>query len=227
MLNEEEEYRKERTAKNVARYFRKNVVCPLCGKEFFADLLAGYTQNGPSDLDGNPHEPAIYDRVVLCPHCGYSTAHIRRPAYPNAEKWVQSANYREMLGSRKYGEEGKKLLLAGFLARKAEDHLESGYCYLSAWWFLSANRSPEADRALKQAIEQYRLYLEKEENHDAALVLIDLMRQAGELEEAMETAESLEAYLTEPEHLRILRQEKTLICARDTRAHHAESEEDA
>ena len=133
----------------MARYFRKNVVCPLCKKEFFADLLAGFTQNGASDLDGNPHEPAIYDRVVLCPHCGYSTAHLRRPAYPNSEKWVQSENYREMLGTRKYGEEGKRLLLAGFLARKAEDHLESGYCYLTAWWYLSENRSPEAGRALK------------------------------------------------------------------------------
>ncbi|MGN1346495.1 MAG: hypothetical protein ACI4V1_06895 [Eubacteriales bacterium] len=210
----------------MARYFSKNVICPLCGKEFAAQLLAGFTQSGPSGLDGNPHDPAIFDRVTLCPHCGYATANIRRPAYPGAEKWVQTENYREMLRSRKYGEEGKKLLLAGFLARKAGDHSESAYCYLSAWWYLTENRSPEAGRALKQAIEQYRLYLAEEENHAAALVLIDLLRQAGEFDEASETADSLENYLEDPEHRDILRIERKWIGLRDSRAHRAGSEDD-
>ena len=52
-------------------YIKRKVTCPCCNNVFEANILKGFYSNGNMGLDHNPHSPAIFDTIILCPHCGY------------------------------------------------------------------------------------------------------------------------------------------------------------
>lgn len=204
----------------MASYVNKTIVCNCCGKRFQTKMLKGFFSDHPLDLDSNPHHPAAYDRVTVCPQCGYSSSNMNAVVSADIRNIVNSAKYREVWESLYYDATTKKLLLAGHLSAKKADYLEAAYCYLMAMWHFAELNSDKAINAREKAINYFSKYLSRTRDDEMALVLVDLLRQASRFEEAVETAASLEEYVsTNAGIMRVLKFEKDLIEKKDTSTH--------
>lgn len=106
----------------MASYVEKTITCMCCGKKYDVKMVKGYSvdNNEDIDLDTNPHNPALFDRVLLCPFCGYATAEPYSILPDEIKTLVGDANYKEVLNNRLYDDNCRKLLLAGYLSVKKE-----------------------------------------------------------------------------------------------------------
>lgn len=203
----------------MSSYIKKTIKCLCCGKNYVVELLKGYSSYADVDLDTNPHNPALYDRVVLCPACGFATSKPYTVITEDLKASVKSTVYTDMLKNRQFDNIGKKLLLAGYLAVKEKDAKEAGYNYLLAYWYLKETNSANADKACKKAIENFERYLECSYDEEIAMILIDCLRQMKCFDEAMETANSLEPYISNDKLMALLLFEKKLISNNDSETH--------
>lgn len=203
----------------MSSYIKKTIKCPCCGKKYVVELLKGYSAYMDMDLDTNPHNPALYDRIVLCPACGFATSKPYTAITEDLKTAVKSTAYTEMLKNRQFDNTVKKLLLAGYLAVKDKDAKEAGYNYLLAYWYLKETNSSNADKACEKAIKNFERYLKYNYDEEIAMILIDCYRQMRRFEEAMETVDSLEPYIQNENLKGILLLEKKLISNKDSGIH--------
>lgn len=178
-------------------YVKKTITCMCCQKRYETKLLKGYLIDKCEniDLDTNPHNPAIYDRVLICPHCGYATSEPYSYVHDKTKKLVKEPNYQEVLNDRLYDTICKKLLLAAYLAVKNRDSREAAYDYLLAYWYMNENHICRAEKAREKAIKNFERYLGKNSDIEAAMILVDLLRQSRRFDEAGETLTSLERFI--------------------------------
>ena len=200
----------------MSSYVKKTIKCPCCGKKYVVELLKGYSTCMDVDLDTNPHNSALYDRVVLCPACGFATSKPYTAITEDLKAAVKSTVYTEMLKNRQFDNTGKKLLLAGYLAVKDKNAKEAGYNYLLAYWYLKETNSSNADKACEKAIKNFERYLKYNYDEEIAMILIDCLRQMKRFDEAIETANSLEPYISNDKMKAILLFEKKLISNNDS-----------
>lgn len=206
----------------MASYVKKTITCMCCGKKYEVNLLKGYSveDNDMLDLDTNPHNPALFDRVLLCPFCGYATATPYSALPDEIKVIVNDANYKEVLNNRLYDDNCRKLLLAGYLSVKRRDAKEAGYNYLLAYWYMRDSGISGSERAREKAIKNFERYLLKTMDCEVAMILVDLLRQSERFEEAKETVLSLESYIADnAELVRIAELEKKLILKKDSDIH--------
>lgn len=197
----------------MASYRMKKLDCPCCGKPIEVRLMRGYYQALAPDLDGYPHEPAEYDRVVVCPSCGYASERMEERADPRAVEAVQAPEYQMLLKSP--GDDIlRRLRLAVLLDRAAEDLLREACHWLALSWRLrELGESGDAERG--SAAECLEGYLLREQDPVMAIVLIDCLRQLGREAEAEETADALTPFLTEDWMRRAVEREKELLARHD------------
>lgn len=201
-------------------YAKRTIVCNCCGKKFEAKLLKSFFSEHPLDLDLNPHHPAAYDRVTMCPQCGYSSSNMNVAVSKDIKRIVNSEKYKDVLANPFFDEATKKLLLAGHISAKKSDYLDAAYCYLMAMWHFSELNSDKVTNARGKAIAYFSKYLSRSRDDELALVLVDLLRQSSRFEEAAETAISLKEYLlSDSFEMRVLRFENSLIEKKDSSSH--------
>ena len=174
----------------------EEMVCPLCGKTFSTAVVMSYSVNGSlRSLDGDPHEPVLFDTVHLCPYCGYAFSDQKEEPDAFTPMLVRGENYRTVFEAEDLPDTAKKLLLRSFLAEQKGDLKEAGNRYLQAYWYFRDNDLPEKEEAREKAIEAMERYLEANADLESAMVLVDLLRQKGAFDEALETVNSLGKYL--------------------------------
>lgn len=201
-------------------YIRKPVVCKHCGKEYLANILSSTHQFRPSDLDLNPHNPAIYDEVIMCPHCKYVTTRIYEEVTKRKAQLVESEAYKKIWETLPFPNTVKKLLAAAYLEQNSENWRKAGHYYLKASWYLKERNVSEEKTMREIAVQCFKVYLEENQDEECAILYIDCLRQLSRFEEAMEMTEFLLPYLMEKEFLRkIVLYEQTLIKAKDSAAH--------
>ncbi len=204
----------------MSSYVNKKIVCKCCNKEYEARLLRGWSQNYPADLDLNPHNPAVYDETLVCPHCGYAASRLYDAVDEKIVQAVNSEVYKSIWTKPQYDEVTKKLMAAAYLAEVSGKWKEAGTQYLKAAWHFQELQQPEEMVAREKVIQCFRAYLEETPDVECAMAFIDSLRQAGEFEEAKETAESLAPYLVGNGLLcDILQYEQKLIAAEDDLPH--------
>jgi uncharacterized protein (DUF2225 family) len=203
----------------MSSYVKKTIVCPCCGNNHTFSMLKGYSPCSDVDLDTNPHNPALYDRVIMCPNCGYSTSKPYSSISDGIKSVVKSSVYTDMLNNKMFDNISKKLILAGYLAVKERDAKEAGYDYLLAYWYLKETNSSEANRACEKAIKNFERYLNKSQDEEIALIIIDCYRQMKRFNDAMETIESLEQFVGDSKVKQILLFEKSLVESGDYESH--------
>ncbi len=209
----------------MSSFVKKKIKCMCCGKIYKADMLKGYSVfgNDEVDLDTNPHNPALYNRVLLCPHCGYATAEPYTMISREVKLLIKEDNYKEILKSKQYDDVCKKLLLAGFLAVKIKNVKEAAYNYLLSYWYMKEHDISGYEKARRKSIKNFERYLIKNPDFEMAMILIDLLRQEGLFDEATETLLSLDGYITDNDILKkISKYEKELISRRDSESHKLE-----
>lgn len=195
----------------------KNIVCKCCGEEFQARVLKGFF-SANVDLDSNPHQPELYEKAVLCPHCGYATSRINAEVDCEVRDAVSSPEYRKILMDETVPGPMRRLVLDARLMGLRHDDKSAGYQYLLASWYAREHRREYAE-LLKKAAEYLSEYLDCNADTDTAVVLIDCLRQLGWFADANEAAESLAAYVSDPGIERILRYEQALVNAGDVQPH--------
>ena len=175
----------------MANYFEKEIICPCCKKIFTARVAGGFLANGDMGMDTFPYHPAVYDSVVICPHCSYATEKLY--SYPKQEicDLVESREYRGIVSDFAYEQKEKNHLAASFLAKADGDFRRAGRLAMTAFWHMRERDSDRQEEALAEAIECYSTFLSKKADLDAAVILIDLLRQQGDFSEAADTAHSL------------------------------------
>lgn len=202
----------------MASYIPKRVKCQCCGHVFEENLLRGFFQNNAMGLDRNPHTPAVYDTIVLCPQCGYATRHLNKPVSEQVKVYVQSSVFCQLKESLPYNDPLSKFVLCANILGETGDFKSAADTYLMGHWY-ALDKAEATDAFLPKAIECYSHYLEKHQDIETAIVLIDCLRQAGRFDEANETAQSLQPYIKIERLQRIVSYELQLISSRDAKPH--------
>ena len=203
---------------SMEKYLDYEAECPVCGHLYKGKRLSGFYVNHPADLDTNPHLPAVFDRVMLCPVCGYAAEDLRKPVTGAVKPVVTSEAYQKILYDRGLSENTRKMLLHSVLSEKAGNFGKAAYSALCAYW----SRKEEGVKdlvILKRAETFYEEYLKKTQDVDAAILLIDLQRQAGNFEEAAETAGSLLPFVQDAYRRAVIQFEQELIFRKDSESH--------
>lgn len=204
----------------MASYVSKTVTCDCCGKEYTTKVVKGFYQNYPMDLDMNPHNPAVFENVRICPYCKYTNLSTADEA--NAKKWeaVRSEQYQKIYADSRYDETARNLRLAAYIAEYTENWKEAAEFFLKTAWYFREHYKEEERGAREKAIVCFEKYLEQVPDTEYAVILVDCLRQTGRFEEALETADSLLPYISgNLELCRILNYEKQLIGQRDSAPH--------
>lgn len=199
----------------------EELICPVCGQTFSAKVIMSYSVNGNfRSLDGDPHVPELFDMVCLCPHCGYAFTDPKEEADAYTRTIVHSENYQKVFQAEDVPETARKLLLAGYLAEQKGDAGKASVQYLHAYWFFRNNGLAGIEEARDKAIEGMEKYLESKADKHAAMVLVDLLRQKGAFEAALDAVNSLGKYLKGDENLlKAGALEWKLIMAGDAKEH--------
>lgn len=172
------------------------------------------------DLDTNPNCPAVYDRVIICPECGYATSTPGRPIEDRVRTLVASDDYQAILNKEEYDDIYKKQILAAYLSAKLGDFREAGYNYLVAYWYLKDQKSDDAPKVCQKAIENFEKYLETHVDFEGVLKMSDLLRQMGRFDEAMENLCALETFVASDKTLMaFVAFEKILVSEKDSSSH--------
>lgn len=205
----------------MSRYAWKKVKCKCCGKQYDARFLQGYYVASPMGLDTNPHAPEIYDSVILCPHCGYATDDVMQDVNSEMRSLVESSEYQKLFTGKDLDETLKKMLLGAQTEETKKNFRKAAYRYLEAFWRAKEIEDEQSSKIAGQAIKNFSIYLRQAKDLEAAMILIDILRQTRRFEEATETAKSLAKFIPKEEKFlySILSYEEKLINAQDSDAH--------
>lgn len=202
----------------MASYLTKKIICPCCSREFEGKILKGFFQNSVMGLDRNPHTPAIYDTITICPHCGYASTNMNKPVADSIKLFVHSPSYWELKKRLIHDNVLSKIILSAVIFEESFNFKAAADTYLLGYWY-SLDSNARNNEYLSKAIQYYSIYLENNEDIETAIALIDCSRQAGNFDEAKETAESLIPYIDNAQLQRIISYELKLIQKNDDAAH--------
>lgn len=209
----------------MSSFVKKTITCVCCGEKYEISMMKGYSavENSCIDLDTNPHSPALYERVILCPNCGYATAEPYTLIPDDIKVLVKDDNYQNILKSKQYDDTCRKLLLAGYLSVKNRNAKEAGYHYLLAFWYMKEHGFAEFEKAREKAIKNFERFLKETPDYEVAMILVDLLRQSERFDEAMETLISLKQYIANNNVLKnVSLYEEKLIKSKDSKSHRLE-----
>lgn len=195
--------------------------CPCCEKQSVQDVLIGMIfSNEVMDLDTFPHDEAIYDRAIICPHCGFSSTTFTAPVSKEIAEIVGSDSYQSFFNDQSIDMKAKKNLLSAYLLGKQKKYKEAGYGYLTAYWYLRTVDLSSSKKALAKAIEYLAAYVEKNADVNSAIVFVDALRQNNQFDEAMDTLDSLSQFVPNNSNItEIIDKERKLIVARNSAPH--------
>lgn len=201
----------------MSSYIEIKITCKCCGHKFSANELIGYTVL-EMDLDTYPHNPCVYDQVIMCPNCGYADIDTEHDVSEAIKEMVRSDSFKKIYLSN-HDSTYVKLSAAEYIAEKSSNYRDASYYSLLKLWYLRDKNADLSDIQLK-VISLFEKYLTDNVDKDAAIIYIDVLRQTGRFEEALETVCSLEPFVADNEKLRtIVSFEKELIINKDIGRH--------
>jgi hypothetical protein len=189
-----------------------------CGFTYKTKILKGFYNSAVADLDTYVHSPAVYDRVIECPSCGYSTDKIGAEVNREVMEFVYSDDYQKIAKDESLSNVYKKNYLSGLIYEYKRDYKNAAQYYLHAFW-ITREESKSCTDLLNKVINSLKQYLDSNMDIPAAIMMIDCMRQISSFEEAEETATSLKSYLQNEYDKKLIDFELVLIRQRDNKPH--------
>lgn len=179
----------------MSNFINKKIICKCCGFEYNAKLLCGYYCDEKTSLDGNPHNPIVYDSIIQCPKCKYSTS---KPFEQNNVKEKINELIEECNEQENIDETFGKLFLAAKIEEYNENYKEAGYKYLLAYWYL-IEKKLDKENALTElmmtnALNNLEKYISNESSLDfeIAIIIIDLYRKNRKINKAYEVLKKVQ-----------------------------------
>lgn len=202
----------------MSSYMNKTIQCMCCGFTYKAKILKGFYNSAVADLDTYTHSPAVYDKVIECPSCGYSTEKIGAEVSHEVIEFIHSDEYQKIVRDESLSNVYKKNYLSGLIYEFKHEYKNAAHYFLHAYW-ITREASKTCDELLVKVINNLKRYLENNMDISAAIMMIDCMRQLSSFEEAEETAISLEHYLQKEYDKKLIEYELVLIRNRDNKPH--------
>ncbi len=167
----------------------KRIICPVCGCKFDAEFEKDYFNQRRLGLDGNAHDIEQFNRVYMCPTCGYSSATQITNEDAEIIELVNSDEFQAVFKSE-WSEGFKKWMLAGYLSKASGNHYDAAYEFMVAGWYIRKCGGPVDDfvYAYNLAISEFAGYIEETFEVRPALIMLDLLRQIGNFEKATDIA---------------------------------------
>lgn len=170
----------------------KRIICPVCGNEFYAEFESDYVVKGRLGLDGNAHDTKQFNKVYMCPACGYSSAVQITNEDAEIIELVKSDKFQDVFRSE-WSEGLKKWMLAGYISKASGNHYDAAYEFMVAGWYIREFGGTVDDfvYAYNMAISEFARYTEERFETKPVLIMLDLLRQIGNFEKATDIAFSL------------------------------------
>lgn len=199
----------------------KQFVCPVCGKKFTAEIAPDLDEPERVGLDTNTHNPLQFEKVVICPECGYSSAQYANNEDQEIIDFVNSEEYKSLLKSE-WSEGFKKWMLAGFVSKFAGYHFDAGYEFMTAGWYIREFGGDTDDLvyAFNMAVSEFATYVDESNELKPALILLDLLRQTGDFEKATDFAFGLKDSEVDDQTKKIIDFELECISKKDITEHY-------
>lgn len=202
----------------MAKIKSEKKVCAHCGKESEQSVVYSSSSFGSMDLDTRPpmSKMTLQYEVQECPHCHFCNSTIEdATCIPKSF----SLEYKSLLKNNAVSKIAKKFLLAALLKVEIGDNLRAGENYLKAAWVFDDEKNYEAAlSARKEAARYFRKHIDATDDGDVAIILVDVLRRAGDFNDAIELISLIGD--TEDELLNnILVFEKSLINKKDISCH--------
>lgn len=189
-----------------------------CGFTYKTKILKGFYNSAVADLDTYAHLPAVYDRVIECPSCGYSTDKISVEVPREVMEFVHSDDYQKIAKDDSLSYVYKKNYLSALIYEYKHEYKNAAQHFLHTYW-ITREESRACEVLLEKVINNLKRYLENNMDIPAAIMMIDCMRQLSSFEEAEETATSLKHYLQNEYDKKLIDYELDLIRYRDNKPH--------
>ena len=202
----------------MSSYMNKTIQCMCCGFTYKTKILKGFYNSAVADLDTYAHSTVVYDRVIKCPSCGYSTDKFGMEVPRNVMEFVYSDDYQRIQKNAALSEEYKKSYLCALIYEYKHEYKNAAQHFLHAFW-ITREKTKACTDLLNKVIDNLKHYLESNMDIPAAIMMIDCMRQMSSFEEAEETAASLTGYLVNEYDKKLVDYELTLIRKSDSKPH--------
>lgn len=162
--------------------------CAVCGRESEQSVLMSTNAIGSMDLDTRPPEMQrsvlIYE-IQECPHCHYCNRTISDiiPSFKNEA--LSSPSFKKFLEDDTVRDIPKRFILAGFLNAVSGNDMTAGILYLNAaWMFDDYSEIVNAEKSRKKAAFYIKKVVENDSKPETVIMLSDILRRAGEFDEA-------------------------------------------
>lgn len=174
--------------------YRTEKKCAVCGNVSQHFEITSTIVIGSSDLDLRPPElkrSTIDMWVQRCPSCGYCAPDISE-LIEKSEEIVRSESYQQQLNNPEFPELANSFLCCSLIKENTGNLSEAGWNSLFAAWACDdAKNDVSAQACRKRAADLFRKarangqkFAEQEALED--VIMADLLRRAGQFEEALE-----------------------------------------
>ncbi len=206
--------------------------CACCGKLVVADGVASTNERGHRDLDHRPAEmlrSTIPYWVIRCPHCGYCANRVDQ-CDERSKEIVASEPYQALLKDEGYPAKASEFRCQAYLDSCAGRRREEFWALVHAAWVCDDERcSAQAAQCRRFAV---RVGLELRRSRQPLFgvnaedppgltesVLVDLMRRAGDTDEALGMVDAALAKASSAQLLAVLKYQRDLLGRRDMAGH--------
>lgn len=205
----------------------KTKTCFLCGTESVHTGVISTASLGSTDLDSRPPEPersSLSYWIHTCPSCRYSAPDLSE-GEKSYEAVVRSEEYSKILDNPAYPKLAGQFLCWAFLQESRKEFEKAGWAAIHAAWACDDAGFEEGSTASRKRASE--LLMKARENsqwfaEDAGMeeaILVDLLRRAGQFDEALKICQ--DRLKKEPEETVriILLYQQALIEKLDSRRH--------
>ena len=174
--------------------FRETVTCAGCQKSSEHDGVSSTNAFGSPDLDLRPPEmqrSTIRFWLRQCPHCGYVAPDLSRAAGDMSV--VKSAAYRAILQDTHFPELARRFLAHATLVAASPNSAAQARLH-AAWVCDDMRQSTQAAECRKLAAESFgamKPFEDSEQGVTTGAILVDVLRRAGEFDQAAAECDAL------------------------------------
>lgn len=205
----------------------QNVNCRNCDQGSEQNIVLSTNACGSPDLDLRPPEmqrSTMHTWLQRCPYCGFCAPDLSEGECDKA--LVDSPGYRAILDNPRFPELARRFK-ARALPVGGSDREEAAHLHLCAAWACDdeglEGPAIECRRAAAAGLEQQKPFEDSAPGLTWGAVLVDVLRRAGQFEQASSECDSL---LTRRSAVAVLRQalelQRTLIAEGDRTSHSVE-----
>lgn len=197
--------------------------CAICGKVSQQNVILSVSSSGYMDLDTRPASPLrnhLSDLVQMCPYCHYCNTDISLKDSEVSRDTLQMPAYSKLAANSNVDTVTKKFLLSAIIKKNFDKQRDAGFMYLyAAWSFDDLKIAGNAAKARLKAIDCFKKHLDASNDHNCAVIVVDLLRRCKKFDEAVDTANFVLNFAEEPLLRQILNFETELSYKKDDLVH--------